>query len=151
MFWCGFAIFWEYTVIQTGAPIWFRLFGIPLVMVGPHLVFGRFFFDAWQRARTLYVLTDRRAIIVSRLVFKKIQSVILNWLEDASLTLRGDGSGTIALGRPDDGFWTMFNERESEGRWRNPTPKFELIHDAQRVCDLLLASVNASPAGAKAK
>ena len=60
--WCGFAIFWEATVIRNGAPFFFTLWGIPFVCVGLYMVFGRFLWTAWIRKRTAYVITDQKIL-----------------------------------------------------------------------------------------
>src|SRR4051812_19863506 len=62
--WCGFAVFWEKSVLGMGAPGFFPLFGLVFVVVGLYLVFGRFIADAIRRGKTFYGLTPRRAIIV---------------------------------------------------------------------------------------
>src|SRR5262245_41322509 len=61
--WCGFAIFWEVSVFRTDAPFFFRLWGIPFVLVGLYLVFGRFFAVAREAERTWYAVTNRRILI----------------------------------------------------------------------------------------
>src|SRR5436305_1981729 len=67
LLWGGFVFFWECTVLsQPNAPRFMALFGVPFVLVGAYIIFGRFFFDAFQRSRTAYALTDERIIIVSR-------------------------------------------------------------------------------------
>ena len=58
LLWCGFAIFWEWSVVSGGrAPWFFELWGVPFVAVGLYLVFGRFIADAYQRGRTVYGIT----------------------------------------------------------------------------------------------
>lgn len=50
-----------------GAMFWFMVlfpvFGLPFIALGLYGVFGHYFDDARQRARTRYALTDRRALI----------------------------------------------------------------------------------------
>ena len=77
LLWCGFAIFWEWSVLKQGAPGFFALWGIPFVAIGLYVVFGRFFVDALQRARTYYALTDQRALIISGLVNRQTKSLPL--------------------------------------------------------------------------
>ena len=75
-----------------------ELWGIPFILIGAHMLVGRFFVDKWQRARTTYGLTSQRVIIVSELFRRSIKSLNLRTLADVSLTERPDGSGTITFG-----------------------------------------------------
>src|SRR6266576_4090674 len=97
LLWCGFAIFWETSVIIKGAPFFFMLWGIPFVLVGLYIVFGRFIVDAKTRARTFYGVTSERILIVSGLFSRQTKSMQLRTLSDISLTERNDGSGSITF------------------------------------------------------
>lgn len=65
LMWCGFAIFWEVTAAAEG-PLFFAAWGIPFVLVGLYIVFGRFIYKRRVNARTVYGLTNTRAIISRR-------------------------------------------------------------------------------------
>lgn len=130
LLWCGFAIFWEYLAIQGNSPIFFRLWGIPFVAIGLYIVAGRFFHDAWRRRKTLYALTDRRALIVSGLLSQTVSSIFLSNLTDVTLSERANGEGTIHLSLASAGYSPW------EHWWTTGAPvghNFELIPDASQV------------------
>lgn len=62
--WAGFAVFWELGVVSSGAPLFFRLWGVPFVLIGAYITVGRFFVKRWTASRSTYVLTNRRAVAV---------------------------------------------------------------------------------------
>jgi hypothetical protein len=65
MLWCGFAVFWEAQALGSGAPVFFPLFGGVFVLLGLHLVVGRFLVKRHRKRTTVYVVTDRRALIIT--------------------------------------------------------------------------------------
>ena len=143
LLWGGFAFFWEASVVRGGAPFFFALWGIPFVLVGIYLVVGRFFVDARARADTFYGLTNQRAIIVSGIFTRSVTSLNLRTLTDVSLVERTDGSGTLLFGRPHPAAsWSA--GMPWPGMSQLSTPTFELIPDARRVHDQLLAAQRAA-------
>jgi hypothetical protein len=125
--WAGFAVFWETSVLRSSAPGFFVLWGIPFVALGAYLAVGRFFVDAWRRARTRYGLTSDRIIIRSGASTKSLN---LRTLTDVTLTERGDGLGTITFGA------TVFPMAMFAGASWPGVPQasaFELIPDARTV------------------
>jgi len=132
LMWGGFAFFWEAEVIKTNAPSLMRLWGIPFVLVGVFLIFGRFIYDARRREHTFYGLTDRRAIVVSGLSQRTTRSVSLKNLSDVSLTERSDMSGTITLG-PQGAYPWWIRGMAWPGMSNYGPPRFELIGNARSV------------------
>jgi hypothetical protein len=130
LLWGGFAIFWETSVIFSGAPFFFWLWGIPFVLAGIYIVAGRFVVDAWARRNTDYTLTDRRVLIVRARPFAKTTALNLGMLPDIGLSEGRNGRGTIQFGPASffaDGGW---------GAWMpafDPTPRLVGIDDARAV------------------
>ena len=97
LLWGGFAFFWEFTVATTGnAPWFFKLWGVPFVLIGVYLIAGRFLHDAWRRNRLFYGLTDNRVLIATP---KSCRTMPLESLGEIQLDERGGGEGSIAFGR----------------------------------------------------
>lgn len=143
LLWGGFAIFWEKSVLQSNAPAFFALWGVPFVLIGLYMIMGRFFVDARFRAKTFYGLTDRRAIIISGLFSRTITSLPLRTLTDISLQERPDRSGTIMLRRSQPySAWSSGMRWPGMGQYATPT--FEMIPDAKRVHDQLLEAQRAA-------
>ncbi len=129
LLWGGFAIYWEYGVLTTERSPLFVIWGIPFVLVGLHLIFGRFFVDARQRSRTYYGLTSERVIIVSGLRTRAVKSLQLRTLTDVSLDERPDGHGTIIFGAADP------NSVALGWPGSNRTPAFDSIPQVRDVYD----------------
>lgn len=142
VFWCGFAIFWEVMALTAMPKIsdpvtpFFPLFGVPFILIGLYLVFGRFIVDARVRARTYYGLTDERIIITGGLFGRRTKSLNLRTLSDVSLSERADGSATITFG-PSLVTGPVFPSRSWPGARRYAPPAFEMIDSAGEVYDLV--------------
>jgi hypothetical protein len=146
--WTAFALFW------TGAAAWmsnaadvegdagpfrfFPLFGLPFILVG----FGMLSSPLWayRRSRnTVYVITDRRAIIFAGGSKTTIRSFLPSQLKTVFRREKKDGSGDVLFGRR--------TYRDSDGDRHHEEIGFFRIADAKRVEDRLqeLAQRQASP------
>src|SRR5215831_14428924 len=142
LIWGGFAIFWEATALyatsrpHSDAPDFIRfifpLWGLPFVAIGLYLIFGRFFVDRAQRAKTAYGITDRRVIIRSGIFSRTTKSLNLRTLSDVTLAERSDGSGTITLG-PTSGYSSWFSGTSWPAMNRQCAPCFDSLRDAKTV------------------
>ena len=98
--WCGFAVYWTYTVFTSGAPALFLLVGVFFVAIGLYWALGRFVVDAQRRSRTVYGVTDSRVIIVTDLPRRIAKSLDLATMTDVAYAQYADGSGNITFGIP---------------------------------------------------
>lgn len=134
LLWGGFALVWEYSVFSSGAPLMFRLWGVPFVLVGLYMVAGRFMVEAWQRAYTDYAVTNQRIIIRSGVFKRRMKSLHLRAMGEFSLTENSKGEGTIAFGISAAG--NMFSGMAS---WPgvDELPRFDTIAGARKVYEII--------------
>lgn len=135
LLWGGFAIFWETAAVRSGNPVMI-VWGIPFVIVGLHMIFGRFFTEAKKREKTYYAVTNERAIIIAGWFTSKVTSLNLRTMGDISLEQKSDGSGTVTFGPKNARPW--WNNR---GSWQfgqqQGAPAFEMIQDAKKVYEII--------------
>lgn len=92
----AFAIFWTVMAssMSSGTGPFgyiFPLFGIPFILVGGFLLFGRFFWDVHRRSRTWYTLMDKRAFIATNLLGNRtLKNYTID--EDSPIVLVGESS-----------------------------------------------------------
>ncbi|MGC1869627.1 MAG: hypothetical protein WA700_01605 [Acidobacteriaceae bacterium] len=121
--WGGFALFWEYGVSghfdqphpthHTSAMNFMSLWGIPFVLVGQYLIWGRFLYVAWRKARTFYGVTNKRVLVLGTTRNRRLSDGYLKNLTSVTLTTRSDGVGTIEFApEPEtDRSWNSFGGR----------------------------------------
>ncbi|HEX2617707.1 MAG TPA: hypothetical protein VHL57_09200 [Flavobacteriales bacterium] len=136
LLWCGFAIFWETSVIHADAPIFMKIRGVPFVLVGLYMVFGRFIADAMLRDRTFYTVTTERALIRSGLFNSTTVSVDLRSTPEITVQAKGDGSGDLIFGSAAS--WSAATSLLMRQRGASKPPAFEMIADVQAVYNLVL-------------
>jgi hypothetical protein len=136
LLWGGFAIFWEASVLASGAPLFFSLWGIPFVLVGLYIMFGRFLVDAQQRAATAYAVTTERVVIASGIFARRVKSLAIDTITDVSLTERVDGAGTITFG-PVPPFYWWYGGAGWPGLGHQAVPSFELAAEARQVYEII--------------
>jgi hypothetical protein len=135
LMWGGFAIFWEVGVITTKAPFFFKLWGIPFVLVGLYMIFGRFIVDAKSREQTSYAVTSQRILIVCELLGRKVKSLNLRNVPEVTLAEKSDGSGTITFGSVSPA--QAWNNSSWPGANQSQVPSFEMINNARQVYNII--------------
>ena len=136
LFFAGFALLWLKGSTGTGAPDFFALVGIPFVLVGQYLVWGRFIYKSWDRRRTVYAVTNQRVLILRG---ASLQSVFLNQLPALNPSVRADGSGSLEFQDFPPGF--RYRSRGGSGmdpfEQGPPVNAFYDIPDVANVCLLI--------------
>lgn len=106
LLWGGFAIFWELaaTGILFGPgrgdtpPLFFALFGLPFVIVGQYMIWGRFIYKSWKKKRTYYAVTNKRILIVTTTRGKDVQATFLRDIPTINKSVGTSGIGTLVFG-----------------------------------------------------
>jgi len=112
LLWGGFAIVWEAGVAgfwgnsaRSGPSTFGMIWGIPFVLVGQYIIWGRFFYTAWKKKRTYYAVTNRRVIVVQDGWNKQMASCYLDSLPNL-IKEGGSGShGTLRFA-PQESMWS---------------------------------------------
>jgi hypothetical protein len=101
----AFAIFWMYGAAGDKVPDLrqgidaehlFALFGVPFVLIGFWMLASPL--RGWLKAfRTVYLITDKRAISIESGWFTTIRNYIPTQLKDLYRKERGDGTGDVVI------------------------------------------------------
>jgi hypothetical protein len=54
------------------------IWGIPFIVIGQYMMWGRFVYDGWLKRRTYYGVTDRRLVVVQEGTKRKTCSMYLD-------------------------------------------------------------------------
>ncbi|TCP82020.1 hypothetical protein C8J42_1274 [Sphingomonas sp. PP-CE-1A-559] len=130
LLWGGFALFWNVTALTT-ADLSFNLFGLPFLIAGLYITFGRFLVDISLRKNLAYFVTNKRILVERRSSGSNTKSLDIKRLPALELDERSDGSGTIRFGS--SGGWFTGN---NFGIWQptfDPTPQFIRIPNVRSV------------------
>jgi hypothetical protein len=69
--WLGVALLWEFGTQSIGAPVAFRLAGVPFALIGVYMVVGRLVTRWFRKRRTIYGITGARVLVQTGSVFKE--------------------------------------------------------------------------------
>lgn len=125
LLWGGFAVFWELGAAgfrgsgpRSGNPwVFGMLWGIPFVLIGQYMIWGRFFYAAWKKRRTHYAITNRRVIVVQNCWKHQMASVYLDTLPALIKEGGSNGIGTLRFSQAE----SMWSGRRGWGAWDGMT------------------------------
>jgi hypothetical protein len=103
LMWGGFALFWEFGAAgawgskqSTGTGNWFfLLWGIPFIVIGQYMIWGRFVVTYWKKCRTFYGVSNKRVLVVQNGFSKKMASAYLENLSTIAKEEGANGIGTL--------------------------------------------------------
>jgi hypothetical protein len=130
LLWGGFACFWTVGASASGGC--FGLFGLPFVLVGLYIIFGRFLADSIQRSNTTYAVTSERIVIATGLFSQQIKSLNLRTLTDITLDAKNSGRGSISFA-PSYPWAAWYRGTPWPGTGKYSSPTFEMIDNAPEV------------------
>jgi hypothetical protein len=141
LMWGGFAVFWEAQVAGYGGgrrPWEFGLvWGIPFVLIGQYLIWGRFLQAAWKKKRTHYAVTNRRVIAVQDGWRRQVASAFIDTLP--ALIKEGGfrGIGTLRFAQQE----SIWSGKAGWGPWdamaMGVVPTFADVDDVDSVYRLV--------------
>jgi hypothetical protein len=142
LLWGGFAILWEGAVAgywgssgtNSGHPwVFGMIWGIPFVLIGQYVIWGRFLYSAWKKKRTHYGVTNRRVLVVQDGWKRHMASAYIDTLP----TLIKSGVGTLRFAQQE----SMWSGRRGRGGWDGMAvgnvPTFRDIEDVDSVYRLV--------------
>ncbi len=138
LMWAGFSVFWNvgvWMIDADGGDLFFKLWGLPFLLAGIYITVGRFWLDMRQRQHLMYLVTDRRILILKQGRSSTTKSVDIKRLPSLELDERQDGTGTIRFGPASS--WFGGN---NFGIWQpslDPTPQFIRIENARKIFEMI--------------
>jgi hypothetical protein len=142
--WTGSAFSFAYLGLRSGPDIVASV-GLFLCLVGIYITVGRFLVDMRTRSRTVYAITDQRALVIGSFLRQRVQSIPLKTLDTVALRVAHGGQGTIVLGS-ESRLSRFFSGCDSglPGAGQQQAPRFERIVNAQQVHAHLLEAMRAA-------
>jgi uncharacterized membrane protein len=138
--WGGFALFWEAAAISSGSGF-AVLWGIPFVVIGLYMIFGRFIYKASRKRRTKYAVTNRRVMTIVRgRRGESVEATYLRSIPNISTTAAAGGRGSVEFGlsSPMTGWYANSGmEFLGRGQMASAGVSFFDIEDPRGVADLV--------------
>jgi hypothetical protein len=108
LLWGGFAIFWELGVTghwgvsatRNSAPTLMVFWGIPFIVIGQYLIWGRFVYAAWIKRRTHYAVTNRRILVVQDGWSRRTVAAYIDAIPVITREGRAERLGSLRFGLP---------------------------------------------------
>jgi hypothetical protein len=142
--WVAFTTYWESVAlgywgnsIKVANPMVMGLWGVPFILVGQYLLWGRYVYDGWLKRRTYYGVTSKRILTVQEGWNRKTTSNYIDALP--TIDTEGSGTGTIRFGPRLPVLAGRYQPTRSISRFSlKGTPAFVDIDDVAVVAGLIV-------------
>ena len=140
--WGGGSLIWEivivYVFIMSSDLMHFFLMlgGFPFVILGLHMIFGRYILDKKQRENIYYGITNRRIIVIQGKKRSNISSFLISRLSNITIIEKQNNRGTILFSKrqPFDSFFA----RGLMPRKMFSSERFEMIDNVSDVYNKII-------------
>ena len=95
--WTGFAIFWTWQYARQEDPIIALFMGTPFTLIGLVILVAPIIWSYRKPLKTIYVITNNRAITIEEWWSSSIQSYYPNHLQDIYCREKRDGIGDVII------------------------------------------------------
>jgi hypothetical protein len=142
LIWTGFFVFWEGNALgvwgqNARTDVFMALWGIPFLVVGNYMVWGRFLVDAWLKRRTYYAVTSQRVLVLQEGWRRKTSTTFLEAIP--TIEREGTGTGTLWFGPKYPIVATRGRKRRDMSRFSiGDVPVFADIEDVDSVHRLII-------------
>jgi hypothetical protein len=142
--WVAFTTFWEAGALgywgnsaKNGPSLFMALWGIPFILIGQYMLWGRYVYDGWLKRRTYYGVTSRRILIVQEGWNRKATANYIDVLP--TIDKEGSQTGTIWFGPKLPVVARRGQSTQNMSRFKlGSTPAFVDIDDVASVAGLVV-------------
>lgn len=154
LIWTGFFVFWEAQALgvwakssrPTGNHTFMALWGIPFLVMGNYMVWGRFLVDAWLKRRTYYAVTDQRVLVMQEGWKRKTSTTFLEAIPQ--IEREGARTGTLWFGPKYPIVAAKGKKTRDMSRFSiGDVPVFADVDDVDSVCRLIMDLRKSKSAG----
>jgi hypothetical protein len=144
LIWGIFAIVWEAEVAGfwgehsgSGAPLAFVLWGIPFVLIGQYLIWGRFLNAAWKKKRTFYAVTNQRVLAVQNGWSRITASAYLDTLPALVKETSFGKTGSLRFAAGESSWLSLFGWKIWDNMSIGANPEFLDLEDVHGVYQII--------------
>lgn len=139
LFWCAITFPMFISGLLTGNFIFVLL---PHAWIGMYMLFGRFIYKVVRKQHTVYIITNRRVLLIHHLLGKRVQAFNLDHLPSLEKAVGLGGIGNITFGDTIQKSWWNRGQTNYSNTgldiFGHTIPGFYDIHDVEAVYHLIV-------------